>query len=167
MAPRTVSGLAGGTAHDGHIHHKNYEFISTKGPASASARSYNPNLSHGDPGRVARSGHTLGTAFGGNISEFTYPEGLVPSSTTSSGQASRSGNQRSTARNKLTRGMASTGHILLGNHDVNHTKGQMPASVLSCDPDLRPVGLDPMVHGGHTLKTTLEGCIPECTHVRG
>ena len=63
--------------------------------------------------------------------------------------------------------MASISHILLGNHVVNHTKGPTPASALSCDPDLRPEGLDPAIHGGHTLRTALGGCIPECTHVRG
>ena len=55
MAPRTAGELAGGMAHGGHIGHKNYEFISIKGPALASARDYNPNLCHGDPGHVARS----------------------------------------------------------------------------------------------------------------
>ena len=71
------------------------------------------------------------------------------------------------ARNKPTQGMPSTGHILLGNHVVNRTKGLTPASALSCDSDLSPIGLDPMVHGGHALGTTLGGCILECTHVRG
>jgi hypothetical protein len=71
------------------------------------------------------------------------------------------------ARNKPAQGMASTGHILLGNHAVNRTERPTPVSVLSCDPDLRPVGLDPVVHSGHTLKTALGGCILECTHVRG
>jgi hypothetical protein len=101
MAPRTAGELAGGMAHDGHIHRKNYEFISTKGLAPAPAYSYDPNLCHGDPGRVACSEHTLRTASGGSILEFTYPEGPVPSSTAGHGQASESGNQRSTARNKL------------------------------------------------------------------
>jgi len=63
--------------------------------------------------------------------------------------------------------MASTGHILLGNHVVNRIEGSTPTSALSCDPDLRPIGLDIAVHDGHTLGTTLGGCIPECTHVRG
>ena len=39
---------------------------------------------------------------GHSTSEFTYPEGPVPSLTIGRGQASRSGNQRSTARNKLS-----------------------------------------------------------------
>ena len=63
--------------------------------------------------------------------------------------------------------MASTGHIFLGNHAVNRTKGSTPTSTLRCDPDLHPVGLDPVVHDRHTLGTTLGGSIPECTHVRG
>jgi hypothetical protein len=82
MAPRTAGELASGMAHDGHIRRKNYEFISTKGLAPASARSYDPNLCHGDLGRVALSGHTLRTTSDGGILEFTYLEGLVPSSTT-------------------------------------------------------------------------------------
>ena len=114
MAPRTVGELTGGMAHDGHIHHKNYEFTSIKGPAPATARGYDPDLCHRDPRHVAHSEHTLGTASGGSILEFTYPEGPVPSHITGRGQVSRPGNQRSTARNELTRGMASTSHILLG-----------------------------------------------------
>jgi hypothetical protein len=48
MAPRTVGELTGGMAHGG------------------------PNIHHGDLGPVARSGHTLGTASGSGILEFTY-----------------------------------------------------------------------------------------------
>ena len=102
MTPRTTGGLAGGMVHDGHICRKNYEFISIKGPTPATARGYDPNLYHRDLGHVARNGHTLGTASDGSILEFTYPEGPVPSLTIGRGQASRSGNQRSTARNKLS-----------------------------------------------------------------
>ena len=83
------------------IHHKNYEFVSIKGPAPASARGYEPNLCHGDPGHVAHSGHTLKTAFGGSILEFTHPEGLVPSLAARRGRASHLGNQGSLARNEL------------------------------------------------------------------
>ena len=92
MAPRTAGGLAGGMAHGGHIHRKNYEFISIKGPAPATAHGYDPNLYHRDPRHVAHSGHTLGTALGGSILEFTYLEGLVPSLTADRGQSSRLGN---------------------------------------------------------------------------
>ena len=75
-------------AHGGHIRHKNYEFISIKGPAPTSAHGYDPNLCHGNLGHIARSGHTLGTASSGSILEFTYLEGLVPSLTVGHGQAS-------------------------------------------------------------------------------
>jgi len=92
MAPRTASELVGGMAHDNHIRRKNYEFISIIGLAPATARSYDPNLYHRDPGHVARSGHTLETASGGSVLEFTYPKGPVPSLTAGSGQASHSGN---------------------------------------------------------------------------
>ena len=85
MSPRTTGGLAGGMVHDGHICRKNYEFISIKGPAPATARGYDPNLHHRDPGHVAHSGHALGTTSGGSILEFTYLEGLVPSLTTGRG----------------------------------------------------------------------------------
>ena len=81
MAPRIAGELAGGMAHDGHIHRRNYEFTSIKGPAPVTARGYDPNLCHIDSGHVARNGHTLGTASDGSILEFTYPEGPVPSLT--------------------------------------------------------------------------------------
>ena len=70
---------------DGHMRRKNYEFISIKGLAPASAHGYDPNLCHGNSGHVARSGHTLGTASDGSILEFTYLEGPVPSHTTGRG----------------------------------------------------------------------------------
>ena len=70
------------------------------------------------------------------------------------------------ARNKPTQGMPSTGHILLGNHAVNRTKGPTLASALSYDLGLHLRGLNPAGHGGHTLGTTLGGCILECTRVR-
>jgi hypothetical protein len=167
MALPTAGGLASGMALGGHIRRKNYEFTSIKGPAPTTTHGYDPNLCHRDPGHVAHSGHTLRTAFSGSILEFTYLEGLVSSLTAGRGQASRSGNQRSMARNKLAQGMASTSHILLGNHAVNRTERPTPVSILSCDPDLHPIGLDPAVHTGRTLETALGGCIPECTHVRG
>jgi hypothetical protein len=68
---------------------------------------------------------------------------------------------------KLARGMASTGHILLGNHAVNHTKGLMPVAVLGHGPDLYLGNLGPTAYGGRTLRTANEGCIPEFTYVRG
>jgi hypothetical protein len=92
MAPHTAGGLAGGMALGGHIRRKNYEFTSIKGPALTTAHGYDPNLCHRDPGHVAHNGHTLKTASGGSILEFTYPEGLVPTLTTGRGQASHSRN---------------------------------------------------------------------------
>jgi len=74
MAPRSAGGLAGGMALSGHICRKNYEFTSIKGPAPVTARGYDPNLCHRDPGHVARSGHTLGTTSGGSILVFIYLE---------------------------------------------------------------------------------------------
>ena len=85
MAPRTVGELAGGMALGGHIRRKNYEFTSIKGPAPTTARGYDPNLCHRDPGHVACSGCALRTTSGGSILEFTYPEGPVPSLTVSHG----------------------------------------------------------------------------------
>ena len=90
---------------------------------------------------------TLGTTLWGYILEFTYPVGPVPSLIIDRGQVSPSRNQRSTARNEFTLGMASTGHILLGNHAVNHTKGPTLASAFSYGLDLHSGGLDPAIHG--------------------
>ena len=114
MAPRTASGLARGMANGGHIHHKNYEPIGAKGPAPASAYSRGSDLHPGNLDPVAHDGHTLRTPLRGYILEFTYLEGLVPSLVVSRSQTSHLGNQRSMARNELSRGMASTGHILFG-----------------------------------------------------
>ena len=122
MAPRTAGGLAGRMAHGGHIRRENYEFIDVKGPTPASALGRGPNFHPSDLDPVVHGGHTLRAALGGCIPEFTYPEGPVPSLTTGRCQFSRLGNQRPTAHNELTRGMASTGHTLLGNHVVIHTK---------------------------------------------
>ena len=136
-----LSRLAREMAHGGHIYHENYEFIGVKGPAPASAFSRSPDLHSIDLDPMAHSGHTLGTPLGGCIPEFTYPEGLVSSLINGRGQVSRPGNQRSTARNKLTRGMASSGHIPLGNHVVDHLRGPASTSTFSCGPGLCPGGL--------------------------
>ena len=48
--------------------------------------------------------------------------------------------------------MASTGHILLGNHEVIHTNGSAPITV---------------VYGGHTLRTALGISIPKFTYIGG
>ena len=79
MAPRTASELAGGMAHGGHICRKNYEFTSIKGPVAVTAYGYDPNLCHRDLRHVAHNGHTLETALGGCILEFTYLEGPIRS----------------------------------------------------------------------------------------
>jgi hypothetical protein len=79
MAPRTVGGLTGGMALDGHIRCKNYEFTSIKCLAPTTTHGYNPNLYHRDPRHVAHS------VSSGSILEFTYLEGLVPSLTASRG----------------------------------------------------------------------------------
>ena len=131
MAPRTAGGLTRGMANDGHIHHKNYEPVGAKGPAPMSAYSRGSDLHPRNLDPVAHSGHTLGTPLRGCIPEFTYPEGPVPSLIAGRAQVSRPGNQRSTARNKLTRGMASSGHISFGNHAVDHLRGPAPTSAFS------------------------------------
>ena len=122
IAPRTAGGLAGGMALGGHIRRENYEFIGVKGPAPASALGRGPDFHPSDLDPVVHGGHTLRTALGGCIPEFACPEGLVPSLTTGRCQFSRPGNQRPMSHNELTWGMASTGHTLLGNHMVIHTK---------------------------------------------
>jgi len=126
MVPSTIGGLAGGMTHGGHIHHENYEFTDVGGPAPASACSHGPNLCHGDLDPVARSGHTLGTTPDGSILGFTYIWGPVPSLVTSHGQVLHPRGRKSMARVELTQGMASTGHILLGNHEVIRTSGSAP-----------------------------------------
>ena len=68
---------------------------------------------------------------------------------------------------ELTQGMASTGHILLGNHVANHSKGPVLATTFGHGPDFHPGGLDPVVHGEHTLGIALGGCILEFTHIGG
>jgi hypothetical protein len=70
------------------------------------------------------------------------------------------------ARDELVQEVASIGHILLGNHAVNHTKGPAPAA-FNRGPDLHSRGLDYVIHDGHTLRTPLGGCIPEFTYMGG
>ena len=70
---------------------------------------------------MARGGHTLETAPSGSIPEFTYVGGPVPSLVTGHGQVFHLGGRKSMAHDELAQGMASTGHILLGNHKVVHT----------------------------------------------
>ena len=89
-------------AHGGHIYHKNYEFIGAKGPAPMSTFSHGPDLHPRDLDPAVHDGHSLGTALGGYIPEFTYLEGLVPSLIIGHGKVSHLGNQRSMAHNELT-----------------------------------------------------------------
>ena len=60
-----------------------------------------------------------------------------------------------------------TGHILLGNHMVNHTKGSAPASAPCHGLDLHLRDLGPMAYGGRTLRTAYGGYILEFTYVGG
>jgi hypothetical protein len=63
--------------------------------------------------------------------------------------------------------MATTGHILLGSHMVNHTKGPAPASALGHGLDLHLRNLGPTAYGGCTLETSHGCCILEFTYVGG
>jgi hypothetical protein len=163
MAPRT----AGGMTHSGHTHRENYGFIGANRPAPASVFSRSLGLHLGNLGLVAHGEHTPRTAHGGCIPEYTYPEGPIPSLVTSHGQVSCLRNQRIMARDKLARGMALTGHILLGNHVVNHTKGSALMSALGHGLDLRLENLGPTDFGGRTLGAAHGGCIPEPTYAGG
>jgi hypothetical protein len=80
LAPRTVSGLAHGMAHGGHIRHKNYEFTGAGGPAPASAFSHALDLCFRDLYPAVYDGHTLETTLSGSIPEFTYIGGQYPPS---------------------------------------------------------------------------------------
>jgi hypothetical protein len=157
MAPCTAGGLAGGMARDDHIHRENYGFIGAKGPAPASAFSHSLDLHLRNLGPVAHGGHTPRTTHRGCIPEYTYQEGVVPSPVASRGQVSHLKNQRTMAHDKLAQGMASTSHILLGNHAVNHTKGLAPASTLGCGLDLYLGNLGPATYGGRSLENYPQG----------
>jgi hypothetical protein len=63
--------------------------------------------------------------------------------------------------------MALTGHILLENHAVNHTKGPVPTSTFGHKPDLHLRNLGPVAYGGRALRTIRGGCILEFTYVGG
>jgi hypothetical protein len=71
--------------------------------------------------------HTLRIALSTSILEFTYIGGLVPSLVTSHGQIFHPGIWRPMAHGRLTQGMTSTDHILLGSHETIHTVGQRPS----------------------------------------
>ena len=126
MAPRTVGGLTHEMAHGSHILHKNYEIIGVEGLAPTSAFSRDLDLRSSDLDHVVHGGHNLETAPNDNISEFTYIGGPIPSLVASHGQIFHSGGHRPMPQGKLTQGMASTDHILLGNHEVIRTDGLVP-----------------------------------------
>ena len=152
-------------AHGDHIHRENYGFISANGPTPTFAISHSPDLHLGNLSSVACGGHTPRTTLEGCIPKFTDPEGPVPSLVASRGQVSRSRNQRKTVHDELAQGMATIGHILQGNHAVNHTKGPAPASAPGHDPDLHLGNMGPAAYGGRTPRTTHGGYIPEFTYV--
>ena len=85
MAPRVIDGFARERSHGGRIHHGNPEFIDVEGPAPTSVFGHDQVLHPGDLDPVAHGGHTLGTALGSCISEFTYIGGPVPSLITGHG----------------------------------------------------------------------------------
>ena len=67
----------------------------------------------------------------------------------------------------LAGGMALGGHIRRENYEFIGVKGPLPTSAFSCGLDLCPRGLDPVIHGEHTFRTLLGGCIPEFTYLEG
>ena len=67
----------------------------------------------------------------------------------------------------LTRGMAHGSHICHENYQFNDIEAPAPTFALSHGLDLRSRDLGLVVHGGHTLRTALRGCILECTYVGG
>jgi hypothetical protein len=152
MAPHTAGGLASGMARSGHIHCENYGFIGTNRPVPAPAFSHSLDLYLENLGPVAHGRHTLRTALGGCILEYAYPEGPIPSLVAGCGQIYSPRNQRATAHDKLTQGMAWTNHILLGNHMVNHTKGPALASALGHGPNLHLRNLGPAAYGSALSK---------------
>jgi hypothetical protein len=156
MVPCTAGGLVGGMAHGGHIHCENYGLIDTNGLAPASTISHSLDLHLGNLSSVAHDEYTPRTTLGSCIPEFTYPEGPIPLLVASHGQVSHPRNQRTMAHDELARGMATNGHILLGNHMINHTKGSVPASTLGHGLDLHLRNLGPAACGGCTLGTTHE-----------
>jgi len=59
------------------------------------------------------------------------------------------------------------GHIHLENHGSIGVEGLAAASTFGHGPDFCSKGLDPAAYGGHTLRTTLSGCILEFTYIGG
>jgi hypothetical protein len=67
----------------------------------------------------------------------------------------------------LAGGMAHGGHIYRENYEFTDVEGVAPTSTVSRTPELRSRDLDPMVYGGHALRTALSGSIPEYTYIGG
>ena len=64
-------------------------------------------------------------------------------------------------------GMAHGGHIRHENYEFTGVGGPAPMFAFSRIPDLRSGDLDPVVYGGRTLGTTLNGSIPKSTYIGG
>ena len=79
MSPRTIDGLAHGTALDGYITHGNPEFANVDRPTPTFAFGPGQAFYSGVLDSEAYSGQALGTASRGRILEFTYIEGQPPS----------------------------------------------------------------------------------------
>jgi hypothetical protein len=65
----------------------------------------------------------------------------------------------------FTRGMAHDSHLHHGNPKFVNVEGPAPMSIFSHSQVLHPRDLDPVAHGRHTLKTTLNGYILEFTYI--
>jgi hypothetical protein len=78
MAPCTIRGLTHGMAHDGHIHHENYEFTGVGGPTPVSAFGRVLDLCSEDLDPMVYDRHTLRTTLSGSILESTNIGGQVP-----------------------------------------------------------------------------------------
>ena len=73
-------------------------------------------------------GHALGMTPGGRIPEFTHVGGAAPSFASGHGQTFCPKNLRLAAYDKLTLGMALSGHFHPGNLEFTHISGLMLAS---------------------------------------
>ena len=67
----------------------------------------------------------------------------------------------------LARGMAHSGHIRHENYEFTSVGGPAPASAFIRVLDLSSRDLDPMVFGGHTLRTALSSNTLEFTYIGG
>ena len=67
----------------------------------------------------------------------------------------------------LAREMTHDSHISHENYEFIGIEGPRSTSAFSRGPDLCLRDQDSMVHSGHTLRTTLGGCILESTHIGG